>query len=60
MGFVKTPEEIERIQSTLAEAEFMSAKLLAVQYLTRPDIIAHVLPPGLEPTDEPHEQHRED
>ncbi|MCZ6894115.1 MAG: acetoacetate decarboxylase family protein [Gammaproteobacteria bacterium] len=53
MGFVKTPEEIERIQSTLAEAEFMSAKLLAVQYLTKPDIVAHVLPPGLEPTDEP-------
>lgn len=53
MGFVKTPEEIKTIQATLAEAEFLSAKLLAVQYLTKPDIVAHVLPPGLEPTDEP-------
>jgi len=53
MGFVKTAEEIKRIQATLAEAHFMSAKLLTVQYLTRPDIVAHVLPPGLEPTDQP-------
>ena len=53
MGFVKTPEEIERIQTTLAEPHFMSAKLLTVRYLTKPDIVAHVLPPGLEPTDEP-------
>lgn len=53
MGFVKTPEEIKRIQATLAEAHFMSAKLLTVRYLTKPDIVEHVLPPGLEPTDEP-------
>jgi acetoacetate decarboxylase len=53
MGFVKTPEEIKRIQATLAEAHFLSAKLLAVQYLTRPEIVAHVLPPGLEPTAQP-------
>ena len=53
MGFVKTPDEIERIQAALSEAHFLSARLLAVQYLTKPEIIKHVLPPGLEPTDEP-------
>lgn len=53
MGFVKTAAEIEAIQATLAEAHFLSAKLLTVQYRTRPDIVAHVLPPGLEPTDQP-------
>lgn len=53
MGFVKTAEEIKTIQANLAEAHFLSAKLLSVQYLTRPDIVRHVLPPGLEPTEQP-------
>ena len=53
MGFVKSPEEIAAIQDTLSEAHFLSAKLLSVQYLTRPEIIANILPPGLEPTEEP-------
>ncbi len=53
MGFVKSADEIEAIQATLSEPRFLSAKLLSVQYLTRPDIVAHVLPPGLEPTDQP-------
>jgi hypothetical protein len=39
MGFVKTPQEIEEIQATLAEAHFLSAKLLTVQYLAKPDIV---------------------
>ena len=53
MGFVKTPEEIARIQDTLAEPRFLSAQLLTLQYLTDPEIVRRVLPPGLEPTDEP-------
>ena len=53
MGFVKTPEEIERIEAALSEAHFHSAQLLTVRYLTKPDIVRHVLPPGLEPTEEP-------
>jgi acetoacetate decarboxylase len=53
MGFVKTPEEVTHIQKTLSEPRFLSAELLTIQYLTRPEIIAHVLPPGLEPTDRP-------
>lgn len=53
MGFVKTAQEIKSIQAALAEPHFMSAKLLTVRYLTKPDIVRHVLPPGLEPTEEP-------
>ena len=53
MGFVKTNEEIARIQARLAEPRFLSAQLLTVQYLTRPEIVRHVLPPGLEPTEQP-------
>jgi acetoacetate decarboxylase len=52
MSFVKTKEEIARIQARLAEPRFLSAQLLTVQYLTRPEIVRHVLPPGLEPTEQ--------
>ncbi len=53
MGFVKTPEEIARIQATLAEPHFFSAQMVTVQYLTKPEIVLHVLPPGLQPTEQP-------
>jgi acetoacetate decarboxylase len=53
MGFVKSAEEIKHIQETLSEAHFMSAELLTFQYLTDPAIVDRVLPPGLEPTDQP-------
>jgi acetoacetate decarboxylase len=53
MGFVKTREEIARIQARLAEPRFLSAQLLTVQYLTKPELVRHVLPPGLEPTERP-------
>jgi acetoacetate decarboxylase len=53
MGFVKTPQEIARIQATLAEPHFFSAQMVTVQYLTKPEIVRHVLPPGLQPTEQP-------
>jgi len=53
MGFVKSPEEIRHIQETLSEAHFLSAELLTFQYLTDPEVVDRVLPPGLEPTDQP-------
>ena len=53
MGFVKTSEEIARIQAALHEPRFFSSQMLSVQYRTKPDIVRRVLPPGLEPTDEP-------
>ncbi len=53
MGFVKTREEIARIQATLAEPHFFSAQMLTIQYLTKPEIVRYILPPGLQPTDQP-------
>jgi len=53
MGFVKTREEIARIQTTLGERHFFNEKMLTIQYLTKPEIVRHVLPPGLQPTDTP-------
>jgi acetoacetate decarboxylase len=53
MGFVKTREEIERIQAALSEPKFYSAQMVTVEYRTKPEIIRRVLPPGLEPTDTP-------
>ncbi len=53
MGFVKTPEELARIQQTLSAPSFLSAEMLTVEFRTRPEIVEHLLPPGLEPVDEP-------
>jgi acetoacetate decarboxylase len=53
MGFVKTPAEIERLEEVLGTARFVGGEMLGVTYRTDPDAVARVLPPGLEPVDEP-------
>jgi acetoacetate decarboxylase len=53
MGFVRTPEEIERIQAAIANPVFPSAETLQVDFLTDPATIERILPPGLEPGDTP-------
>lgn len=53
MGFVKTPEEIARIEVPLSKPRFVSAQMLSVDFLTDPDWVAAVLPPPLEPAGEP-------
>jgi acetoacetate decarboxylase len=53
MGFVKTREEIARIESPLSRPQFTAAQMLSVDFLTDPEWVAAVLPPGLEPTDVP-------
>jgi acetoacetate decarboxylase len=53
MGYVKTPEEIERIQRALRRPRFVNARRLSVEFLTEPDTVARVLPPGFEPAPEP-------
>jgi acetoacetate decarboxylase len=53
MGFVRTPEEIAEIQATLRRPLFTSAEMLSVEFLTRAEIVEAVLPPPLEPADEP-------
>ncbi|HUE39127.1 MAG TPA: hypothetical protein VMR29_06460, partial [Candidatus Binatia bacterium] len=46
IGFVKSREEIARLQAALAEPRFYSAQMVAVEYSTKPEIIRRVLPPG--------------
>ena len=53
MGFVKTPDEVARIRAVLRQPRFVASEMLMVEYLTRPQAIAAVLPPGFEPVSEP-------
>lgn len=53
MGFVKSPEEVARIQKVLQRPRFVGAEMLTIDFMTSPDIVANLLPPGLEPTDAP-------
>ena len=53
MGFVRTKEEIARIQQALRHPRFVNSEMLRVDFLTHPATIAHLLPPGLEPTGTP-------
>ena len=53
MGFVKTKEEIERIQASLHKPRFVNCEMLTVNFLSTPAFVASVLPPGLEPSELP-------
>jgi acetoacetate decarboxylase len=53
MGFVRTPEEIGRIQEALSKPRFVGAEMLTVDFLTTPGFVEAVLPPGLEPAGQP-------
>jgi acetoacetate decarboxylase len=53
MGFVRTAEELERIRRILGEPQFVGGRQLKVEFLTNPALLAHLLPPPLEPAAEP-------
>ncbi|MGR8918274.1 MAG: acetoacetate decarboxylase family protein [Gammaproteobacteria bacterium] len=53
MGFVRTREEIARIQEALSRPRFVNAEMLSVDFLTHQAIVDHLLPPGLESTGNP-------
>jgi acetoacetate decarboxylase len=53
MGFVKTAEEIARIEDALSHPRFVNGEMLSVAFLSDPDVVAGVLPPPLEAIDEP-------
>jgi acetoacetate decarboxylase len=53
MGFVKTPEEIARIEAELSAPRFVSGQRLSIQFRTDPAVLAHLLPPPLRPAAEP-------
>jgi acetoacetate decarboxylase len=52
MGFVKTPEEIERIERALSAPRW-GGEWLSVQFLTESATHERLLPPPLQPGDEP-------
>lgn len=52
MGWVKTKAELDA-HYALSVREFNGAKMLGVMFLTRPDVVKPVLPPPLEPIDQP-------
>jgi acetoacetate decarboxylase len=53
MGFVKTKEEVARIQAVLKEARFVAAEMLQVDFLTTEQTVLDILPPGFELAAEP-------
>jgi len=53
MGFVRSPEEIARIQQALKFPRFVNCEMLTVDFLTRAETVKRLLPPGLEPTGTP-------
>jgi len=53
MSLIRTPEEIANIQGALTNGRFSGFYCLVASFLTRPEILRRLLPPGLEPTDQP-------
>jgi acetoacetate decarboxylase len=49
MGFVKTPDELAVVMQRLPRPEFHRAQMLFVFWETKPEIVARLLPPPLEP-----------
>jgi acetoacetate decarboxylase len=53
MAFLKTPAEIARIQALIAEPRYGGLRSIVVPFVTKPEVVREVLPPGLEPTENP-------
>jgi acetoacetate decarboxylase len=53
MGFVKSAEEIERIEHALSHPRFVNGEMFSVDFLTDEAVVAQILPPPLEPADTP-------
>lgn len=53
MGFVKTPEEMRRLMTGRQLPQFYGAEMLLAFWETKPEIVARLLPPPLEPAPYP-------
>lgn len=53
MRFVKTAEDIERIQGIYSRSHELGVRALTVRFETDPDAVAELLPPPLEPSPNP-------
>jgi acetoacetate decarboxylase len=52
-SWVKSQDQIRKIEDRLAAPAFLDGRFLTVMYLTRPEIVREILPPPLEPAAEP-------
>ncbi len=52
MRFVKTPDEVRRIQAIYSQPQFMATRSLTVSFETTPEAVRALLPPPLESTPE--------
>jgi acetoacetate decarboxylase len=50
--FVKTPDEVRRLQVIYSRPQFMASRSLTVLFETKPEAVSALLPPPLEPTPE--------
>lgn len=53
MALIKTDEEIARIQAVIADPRVDDCRVLSASFLTRPEQVRELLPPGLSPTERP-------
>ena len=53
MGYVKTPEEIDRLEQALRAPRFVNAEKLTVEFLTDAATVERILPPGFTPAERP-------
>lgn len=53
MGFVKSAEEIARIERALSFPRFTGGQMFSVEFLSDEGVVAEVLPPPLEPAETP-------
>lgn len=53
MGLVKTAEEIARIEQAMSHPRFVNSEMLRIDFLTDPEVVRHILPPPLEPAEQP-------
>jgi acetoacetate decarboxylase len=51
--YVKSPEEVQRLQGIYAAPSFLQATSLSMTFLTDPAVVRELLPPPLEPAAEP-------
>ena len=53
MHFVRPDEETAAVREAVGRPKFLDATTLTVSFRTDPDVVERLLPPGLEPADQP-------
>lgn len=51
--YVKSPDEIRRLQDAYAEPAFLDSRSISATFLTDPEVIRELLPPPLQPAADP-------